>query len=200
MTGMLSVGEEHVLRELFYKRLTVLVDCVDYWRLTTATRERYQQVFDLLDQRRFQQALDLAEDIIARGEAYAEGYDCIEVIRNYDADQGNGMAQFIAKPYPIREVHYLDKDREIVFANDDTFRIESCTLVTSASNPERCMIGSMLVYEATKVDEAETGEIVVAPWNDPGRVKKRKFSHMKTFLSGGGRLENFSPAYYDFDL
>ena len=197
---MLSVGEEHRLRELFYKRLTVLVDCVDYWRLTTATRERHQQVFDLLDERRFQQALDLAEDLIVRGEAYAEGYDCIEIIRNHDADQANGMAQFIAKPYPIRDVHYLDKDREIVFANDDTFRIEACTLVTNESNPELCTTGSMLVYEGAQVDEATTGEIVVAPWNDPDRMKKRKFSHMKTFLSGGGRLENFGPTYYDFDL
>ena len=197
---MLSVGAEHRLRELFYKRLAVLMDCVDYWRLTKTTRERYQQVFDLLDQRRFQQALDLAEDIIARGEAYAEGYDCIEVIRNYDADQVNGMAQFVAKPYPIRDVHYLDKDREIVYSNGDTFRIESCKIATSESNPELCTTGSMLVFEATQVDEATTGEIVVAPWNDPDRMKKRKFSHMKTFLSGGGRLENFGPTYYDFDL
>ena len=195
---MLSVGEEHVLRERFYKRFTVLIDCVQHWRLTTATRKRYYQVVDLLDQRRYQQALDLAEDIIERGEAYAEGYDCIGVRRN--GNQANGMAQLIANPYPIRDVHYLDKDREIVYSNGETFRIESCKLVTSESHPDLCTLGSMLVYEATQVDEAETGEIVVAPWNDPDRMKKRKFSYKKMFVSGGGRLENFAPTYYDFDL
>ena len=195
---MLSVGEEHVLREHFYKRFTFLIDCVQYWRLTTETRKRYYQVVDLLDQRRYQQALDLAEDVIAHGEAYAEGYAFIEVLR--DGNHANGMAQLIAKPYPVRDVHYLDKDQEIIYSNGETFRIESCKLVTSESHPERCTTGSMLVFEATQVDEAETGEIVVAPWNDPDRVKKRKFSHMKMFLSGGGRLENFGPTYYDFDL
>ena len=168
--------------------------------MTTATRKRYYQVVDLLDQHRYQQALDLAEDVIARGEAYAEGYACIEVLHDSDANHANGMAQLIAKPYPVRDVHYLDKDQEIIYSNGETFRIESCKLVTSESNPELCSTGSMLVYEATQVNEAETGKIVVAPWNDPDRMKKRKFSHMKMFLSGGGRLANLGPAYYDFDL
>ena len=192
---MLSVGEEHRLREHFYKRFAVLVEGVDCWRLTTATRKRYYQVVDLLGQRRFQQALDLAEDIIARGEAYAEGYEGISIFR--DGNHANGMAQLIAKPYPIRDVHYLDKDREIVYSNGETFRIESCKLVTSESHPERCTTGSMLVYEATQVDESETGEIVVAPWNDPDRMKKRKFTWWDPFPCARGR---FGSDHCDFDL
>ena len=190
---MLLVGEEHRLREHFYERLAVLMEGVEYWRLTTATRERYYQVFDLLGQRRFQQALDLTEDLIARGEAYAEGYDCIGVFR--DGNHANGMAQLIAKPYPIRDVHYLDKDREIVYSNGETFRIESCKLVTSESHPERCTTGSMLVYEGTQVDEATTGEIVVAPWNDPDRVEKRKFTWWDPFPCARGP---FGSDYYEF--
>ena len=196
---MLSVGEEHVLRERFYKRLNFLSRCVEYWRLTPATREKYQQVYDLLDQRRYQQALDLAEDLIVRGEAYAEGYDFIEVIHDRDADHANGMAQLIAKPYPIRDVHYLDKDREIVFSSGATFRIESCTLVTSESQPERCTIGSMLVYGGAKVDEAAAGEMVVAPWNDLDRMKRRKFTWNEPFLSGGGKAVGLGSFCFDFD-
>ena len=192
---MLSVGEEHVLRERFYKRLNFLSRRVEYWRLTTATRKKYYQVYDLLDQRRFQQALDLTEDLIARGEAYAEGYDCFGVIR--DGNHANGMAQFIAKPYPIKDVHYLDNDREIIYSEGKTFRIESCKLVTSESHPERCTIGSMLVYEATQVDEAETGEIVIAPWNEPERVEKRKFTWWEPFPCARGR---FGSINYDCDL
>ena len=190
---MLSVGEEHVLREHFYKRFAVLVEGVEYWRLTSATRKRYYQVVDLLDQRRYQQALDLTEDLIARGEAYAEGYDCNGVVR--DGNHANGMAQFIAKPYPIRDVHYLDKDREIVYSNGETFRIESCKIATSESNPELCTNGSMLVFEATKVDEATTGEVVVAPWNDPDRVEKRKFTWWDPFPCARGP---FGSDYYEF--
>ncbi len=194
---MLSVGEEHVMRIRAYKRINFLSRSIQHWRLTTATREKYYQLYDLLDQRRYQQALEQAEDLIARGEAYAEGYALIEVIR--DEDRVNGMTELIAKPYPIRDVHYLDKDRDIVFSSGETFRIESCKLVTSESNPERCMIGSMLVYEATKVDEAETGEIVVAPWNNPELMKKRKFSLLKPFLESGGRPVDFFSAHYDSD-
>lgn len=172
-------SKEYTAMHRSYEEAEVMMDHLRFWRLTTPTREMFLRVFDLMEDNDHQSALEVIAQVLAEGEAFAKGYEIPSIF--LDRWLPDGRAELIAQPRPIKDDHYLDQ--ETIYCAGKTFRIEDCVVRTREDDPVLYVSGHMLVYKGSLVPENETGEILVAPWNDLGRVEERKFSRYKTFLN-----------------
>lgn len=188
-------GEEFTAMNRAYGNVRVMTDRLAHWRLSPETKEMFGKVFDLLRDSQYQEALELSEKVLAQGKAFAEGYDIISIM--LDRRLSDDMAEFFAQPRIIEENHYLDQGREIIYYEGETFQIEHCKRLRRKDHPRLCVSGDRVVYRGRRVD-ASAGEILVAPWNDLDRMKKRKFSMYKPFL-GMSRGPQDTYGRYSYD-
>lgn len=184
---------EYTAMHRSYEEAGALRDRLQCCRLTAQTREMIRKAYGLRRGSDYQGAVEIFQQVLNHGEAFAEGYD-IPSIRPSDRQPPEGrMTELFAQPRPIEEIHYLDQ--EIVHCAGKTFRIKSHSVKTRKDDLMLCVSGDRIVYQASLLPEAEMGEIVEAPWNNLDWLKARKFSIYRPFLSLPSRWVSEENAY-----
>ena len=176
-----------------FDRVKVMMDLLQYWFLHKKTREMFNEAFELRWAGRYQESLDMIEEVLAHGKAFSGGYAIPYII--LDKRHQDGSAKFIARAYIIEKGR--DLEQEIIYCEDEAFRIEHCEIKTRKDDPIRYASGDMFVFQGRKVEEAEAGEVLEAPWNNPDLVKERMFSKDNPF-SGHAPARISRPCSHSF--